>query len=1000
MGSAAVVAAPVLVALALAGGSVHRASGRLLAAEPGAWRVLDWGRTAARAATGGGPWPELHPAVSPAAGLLSAALQLPLAGARPAPQLVEIGVFAASLLLLGLLAGSVRRALVRDASARGAGTGSAAVALVVAVGAPASALAGPTGLLAALAVSLVLGPTDRGFRPLGGLLAGLCGLPGLLLGPWLLLGRDRAPLDRLAGALALVPAGTWAGLLLGAGWPLEALGARLAPLWLVPWALLLVGLPLLRALPTSPAGPAGAAGPRWVLALPLLGLSLAAQGLAVDTRPTWLGEAQLSRLAAEHALPGGVAVRPGAMASWRADRTLVDLSCDADAARARACLEAEPRLLAGPDGEGVRSLLLLRDPEDPPLGELLGLSAVAVRRWSDGQQRLDLFAVRREDVKELSDRADAYEVRRPARLRADHPSEDRVGWVPEPTDACIGAAPLVLELVGPQLVSSTGEVMGGRLWGRGTDVVLPGPWQAGRYELELALSVTAFDGEGARLSLVRDTLVEAGWTVPEGAGRTERLGFELADPWAGPLSLRYDNDASDDRRDRNVQLGLVRVRRTGALAPAERAAWLRAETAGASVLLVSVDTLRADHLGAYGYHRPTSPVIDALAAGGSRFTQAVAASHWTAPSHASLLTGLHPVQHGVRDFPAPERLGAEVRTLAERLSEAGYATAGFAAGLYVGEGIGLADGFETWHESVQPAEVRMGQARDWLRTHAASAPAGEAPEPFLLFVHTYQVHDPYDPPPPYDRWFQADPTAPIPAHLTAPLSETALQGWRPDAAELDALVSLYDGEIRYTDAALGGLLDTLLELGLDERTLVVLTSDHGEEFFDHGWVGHGRLYRELVKVPLVLAHPAMPGLVEEAVHQPTGHVDVLPTILDLLGLELPRDLPGRSALPAMVGDCDESARAWSTSVMNRNRGLSRWDRATHYIDDDGRQHLFAHPEDPTEARDLAGETPEERDGLARDAEAWWQTLDLQAPTEPVARTDEEIEQLRLLGYVD
>ena len=183
---------------------------------------------------------------------------------------------------------------------------------------------------------------------------------------------------------------------------------------------------------------------------------------------------------------------------------------------------------------------------------------------------------------------------------------------------------------------------GGRLWGRDTDLVLPGPWQAGSYELALSLSVTPFDGSEAELSLLRDGVREAAWTLSEGAGRTEILPFELAEPWVGDLSLRYDNDVSNELLDRNLEVGSLRVRRTGSLPPEDRAAWLREATAGANVVLLSIDTLRADHLGAYGYDRPTSPVLDALAARGARFDTAVAASHWTAPSHTSLLTGLHP----------------------------------------------------------------------------------------------------------------------------------------------------------------------------------------------------------------------------------------------------------------------------------------------------------------------------------------------------------------------
>jgi len=1026
-------AAPGLVLLALVVvvvDAVSQADGYMVFASDAAYAGLVEARSMSRALWEGTTLPAPSHGTNPLWVAMLTLLQLPLAGLRPDPQQVEAvpallsvvlvfwmlrglcggpsplvphrlgaaavvicaalplacvdpdgSVLVAAILVGGLRAWTAGRPGLGWAAALGLcgpvgfAVGPLLVAVAVARRRPLEALAqglltlGPavvTGLLAhhqGWPSALVSWP---GVEPAFDLSAGAVvamGLVGLGLG---------APLPQAAGVISLALAGAWSGLS--------------APWVVVPGMVL-----LLRHWPT---------GRRWAVPLAALAVLGLVQPMSERAHAkAWQGRGQAARFVAEFPLPGTVGVAGAALVRWRADRSLVDLSCEASPEAWRAC-EAGRASVVDSD-----IALLVHEAGGPRLPQDLGPGARVVRRWIGARDvSVDLVVRNHRVAEELIRLAQATAWRLPAEVvetgvsvagglsSAEGPSVLHA----EPTDACGAASPSVLQLSGADLRNSQQTVHGGRLVAERVDLALPGPWQAGAYSLELDVRVTPFDGSGARLELECDGALVAAFTLDEGDGRREQLSFTLPEPWEGPLRLRYVNDASDEERDRNVVIGGLQISRQRSVAPETRAGWLREGVAGSNLVVVSIDTLRADHLGTYGYDKPTSPVIDALAARGARFDNAIAASHWTAPSHVSLLTGLHPVQHGVRAFPNPGRLSPEVPTLAELLSEAGYDTAGFAAGLYVGEGIGLADGFGTWVERVAPARHRMEEASAWVRGHAETAPD----TPFFLFVHTYQVHDPYDPPPPYDRWFQDDPGAPIAEWLRLPHSETTFPGWRPDAEQLATQVALYDGEIRYTDEMLGQLLDTLAEAGVADDTLVVITSDHGEEFFDHGWVGHGRLFKELLHVPLVLAHPALPGVAQPAVSQPVGHVDVVPTVLDLLGVDAPADLPGRSAVSAMAGACDAEARAYSSSIMNRQRGLSVYDRAGHYIDDDGQISWYDHGSDVAETHDRSGEVPHLVEPYATAAEGWWSGLEeLAAPTD-VDRSSEELEMLKLLGYAE
>ncbi len=253
---------------------------------------------------------------------------------------------------------------------------------------------------------------------------------------------------------------------------------------------------------------------------------------------------------------------------------------------------------------------------------------------------------------------------------------------------------------------------------------------------------------------------------------------------------------------------------------------LRGERLPRGIVLVSIDTLRADHLGAYGYARPTSPFFDELAQRGTLFERAIVQLPGTLPSHMSIFTGLYPAEHGV--YPPDNVLAVNVPTLPEVLRAHGFRTAGFTEGGYVDGHYGFERGFDRFAddtgEGSRAVEATLARGLDFL--------AGlQRDERFFLFLHTYVVHDPYDPPPPYERLFWEDSPPAEAWEPTGPNLTAVNRGERTvTPATVRYFEALYDGSIRYFDDRLRAFFARLDELGLTDETTIVLTSDHGEEF--------------------------------------------------------------------------------------------------------------------------------------------------------------------------
>ena len=289
----------------------------------------------------------------------------------------------------------------------------------------------------------------------------------------------------------------------------------------------------------------------------------------------------------------------------------------------------------------------------------------------------------------------------------------------------------------------------------------------------------------------------------------------------------------------------------------------------APIVLISIDTLRSDHLPAYGYRGVETPALDALRRDAILFERAYSHVPLTLPSHASILTGLLPPEHGVRDNGGYPFEAAKHPYLPKLLHEAGYATAAFVSSFVLHGSTGLSTGFDVYDQGPPGVEARaelverpgaetVRLAIDWLRGRSS-----EDEHPFFLFVHLYDPHTPYKPPEPFAARYRDKP---------------------------------YDGEIAAADAAVGTLLDALKEKGIYDRAIILLLSDHGEGLGDHGEEGHGIfLYREALQVPLLLKLPGGKSA-GEAVAAPAQLADIAPTLLALTGQPVPKEMIGASLL--------------------------------------------------------------------------------------------------------
>jgi arylsulfatase A-like enzyme len=472
-----------------------------------------------------------------------------------------------------------------------------------------------------------------------------------------------------------------------------------------------------------------------------------------------------------------------------------------------------------------------------------------------------------------------------------------------------------------------------------------------------------------------------------------------------------------------------------------------------NVAIIVLDALRPDHVSCYGYPKPTTPNLDAFAAGGTRFSVDVSAGVWTFPSVISLFTGLYPSQHGMNRANRP--IAPELRLLAERLQTAGYRTGGFSANPYVGHMFDLDRGFEVFREfwgfSGRGAQARtnnllsIGSRWLWprLRTvvkrsktltgayhrylqrrveardkggralvESAYHWVGEArrrQQPFFLFAHLMEAHAPLAPPVDYLRKFMDAPAA-ARARRVNQDAMAYMAGVNPlDDEDFGLILGLYDASISYGDEQLGRLLDAL-----DDDTLVIITADHGNSFGEHGVMDHFfSVHETLASVPLVVSHPGLPtGVIE----RPVQSIDIAPTVLEaagvdvvgLAGVSLCASADPRPCLVTEFLDPDlarfDRFRSFDPVAFRRDLRALRRGHHKYIWASDGREELYDLREDPLEGVNRAATEPVLLAEFRKLHETWAAStstalVPAQQPGE-LELQDDVAASLRALGYLD
>ena len=536
-------------------------------------------------------------------------------------------------------------------------------------------------------------------------------------------------------------------------------------------------------------------------------------------------------------------------------------------------------------------------------------------------------------------------------------------------------------------------------------------------------------------------LLERTITTPQ---RWEWMAADLSQR-AGSRRLRFSLDVDQERRI--GFWGSPAIRRRGAQPSYDgpAAAALGGPAPPQGVILIMIDTLRRDHLEVYGYERETAPNLARMAAQGALFLDNISPAAWTKVATPSIMTSLYPQSHRVHRVP--DRLSAAAVTAAEAYREAGYATAGFCSNAFTGRFTNLHQGFEEMHEagslgietnSSKTSRAVVDRVIGWLEQRPDT--------PFFLFLHLYDPHSDFEPRAPYNTiWSKAADKEEHEKQREAALAAAKKNGAERPFNELPFVVDFeqagldaaswmqyekgwYDGSIRGMDAEIGRLVERLRALGLEEKTLLGVVADHGEELHEHREMGHGHsAYGEVVNVPLMLYRPgSIPAGVR--VEETTSSIDLMPTLLDASGLSLPENAQGQNLLPLVAAHRDaegEAARqaaaalGWeSRPAVSEEHGRDDADdkddesyaivfegwKLIHNVktNDKPEFELFDHRADPLDAADVAEQHSDRVKALEAELAAWRErTAAAQLPEEASTEgmSSEEIQRLRSLGYI-
>ena len=544
----------------------------------------------------------------------------------------------------------------------------------------------------------------------------------------------------------------------------------------------------------------------------------------------------------------------------------------------------------------------------------------------------------------------------------------------------------------------------------------------------VTFSVQVMDGSTTRLLLLRTLTTHHRWEsvsldLSEYAGRKIALSLSLSAAEDGQLGF-WGSPAVRSRGRQSAQMS------TGSETPQ-------------GVILILADTLRSDHLNFHGYGRETAPFLTELASKGAFFKNHIVQATWTKVSVPSIMTSLYPTSHRVIDFT--DRLPATATTLAEVFREAGYATVSYSSVTFSGKFTNLHQGYEELHESGSTSQEKpsktareyVDRLAEWLEMHREV--------PFFAFLHVFDPHDPYEPHRPYNSIW-ADLTRkeeheeqleevrkviqdPLMKRFGMPSRDDLIQAGLDPQEYIDYDIGWYDGSIRARDTEVARLVERLEELGLADKTLLVFTSDHGEEFHDHGKMFHGQsVYGELSRVPLVFS---LPGRISEGVtvEETVQSIDIMPTVLELSGLSGPRAMLGQSLVPLMTSRQSEpstvQAAGWSSRPAITEKNLTSdavgappprdieqtaiiyegWKLivSTRKDSDDPPQfELFRQPDDLLDQENLADQHPEVVERLEGMLEEWREVaLAGRLPEEDstIGMSQEELQRLKSLGYI-
>jgi arylsulfatase A-like enzyme len=439
--------------------------------------------------------------------------------------------------------------------------------------------------------------------------------------------------------------------------------------------------------------------------------------------------------------------------------------------------------------------------------------------------------------------------------------------------------------------------------------------------------------------------------------------------------------------------------------------WVRPTGPTSNVIVFVLDTLRRDTVGCYADRPEITPRIDAFAAGAVRFEQAVSTSGWTVPAIASLFTGAWPTVHGSMGKGLKiTGFRKELPVVSELFKENGFGTVAFANSAFVSPALGVDRGFDIFdHNYGVNWDVRRADA---TVNAAISELHNRRDESTFYFIHLFDPHLDYDPPGRYATMYTGGRREPAPPLSLETVFElrTGADGTKPPVIDDQRYVrGVYEGEVSFMDAHVGRFIDELKKLGLYESATIVMLSDHGEEFWDHGGFEHGHtLYDELVTIPLLIKLPNDLAITPRVVEPQVRLLDIMPTVFDVLGIDLPETFVGESLMPFIRGETKEDLPAYCESTLYGDSQIAlrgpRY-KYTVVLDREGENlgTLYDWRNDPGETTDLSEQMPQIAETLRADLMEWHESnraiAARMSELRPIDMHPERLKRLRALGYV-